>query len=166
MKTAIATDRNTGHDAARWLGAGAVLLVLSAPGCSTMSGTAAVSQARDEWLQNFRAKNVDAAVAFYSDDAAFLPPDGGAIVGKEAIRDLYRTVATTYDSDLALNSRRTEASGKLAYDSGDFVETLTTISNSAVQKYSGQYLMEFRRDAQGKWRITEHVWTAVPPAHP
>jgi ketosteroid isomerase-like protein len=125
-----------------------------------------VSRLRDDWLRDFRQKDVDAAVAMYADDAAFLPPDGQAIVGRVAIRDLYRTVAATYNSELTLRSRRIESSGDLAYDSGDFSETLTTISNGTAQKFAGQYLMEFRRDPLGNWRIVEHVWTQVPEAHP
>jgi uncharacterized protein (TIGR02246 family) len=143
---------------------GAVLILLSLGSCSTNPSD--VSRLRDDWLRNFRQKDVDATVGMYADDAAFLPPEGQVIAGREAIRNLYQSVAATYNSDLILRSRRIESSGNLAYDSGDFSETLTTITNGTVQKLTGQYLMEFRRDARGTWKIMEHVWTQVPEAHP
>jgi uncharacterized protein (TIGR02246 family) len=145
---------------------GAVLILLGLGSCSTGSDASDVSRVRDDWLRSFRQKDVDAAVAMYADDAAFLPPDGQVIAGRAAIRNLYQTVAATYNSDLILRSRRTEYSGDLAYDSGDFSETLTTISNGTAQKSAGQYLVEFRRDALGHWRIVEHVFTQVPETQP
>jgi uncharacterized protein (TIGR02246 family) len=144
----------------------ALLILLCLGSCSTGTNPTNVSRLRDDWLRSFRQKDLDAAVAMYADDAAFLPPDGQVIAGRTAIRDLYRTVAATYNSDLTLRSRRSGSSGDLAYDSGDFSETLTTISNGTAQKVAGQYLMEFRRDALGHWKIMEHVWTQVPETHP
>ena len=145
---------------------GAALILLCLGSCATGNYAPEVARLRDDWLQNFRQKNVEAAVAMYAENAAFLPPDGQVVAGRAAIHDLYRTVAATYDSDLTLHSRRIETSGNLAYDTGDFSETLTTISNGAAQKLSGQYIMEFRRDTLGHWKIVEHVWTQVPEPHP
>jgi len=141
--------------------AAAFLVLLCATSCSTVKQTSEISGLRDEWLQKFRHKEIDAVIAMYAPGAAFMPPKGAAIIGATAIRDHYRMITATFDSDMALRSRVIEASGSLAYDTGEFSETMTTILNGQTQQYTGQYLMVYRRIG-GQWRIVQHVWTLGP----
>jgi uncharacterized protein (TIGR02246 family) len=124
-----------------------------------------VAQTRDKWLAAFKSKDVTSVVAFYSSDAAFLQPTGDRIEGSKAIRELYEKVAGTFDTDLTLTSRFLEASGNLAYDSGEYEETLTNRATAQKQHYRGQYVMVFRLSPDGEWRIIQHVWSVVP-SHP
>ncbi len=121
-----------------------------------------VAQARDNWLAAFKSKNVDQAISFYASDAAFLQPSGERIEGIDAIRELYQKVVGTFDTDLVLRSSNFEVSANLAYDSGEYEETLTTRTTGQKEHYRGQYVMIFRLSSDGHWRIVEHVWTAFP----
>jgi ketosteroid isomerase-like protein len=58
-----------------------------------------------------------------------------------------------------MTSLRVEQSGDLAYDSGDFEETVTSTSDS-TKKYtvSGSYLLVLKRE-HGNWLILEQVMT-------
>src|SRR5215468_12668757 len=103
-----------------------------------------VAQARDRWLAAFKSKNVDQAIGFYASDAAFLQPTGDRIEGIEAIRELYKKVASTFDSDLLLKSRNLEVSADLAFDSGEYEEILSDRATAQKQHFRGQYLMVFR----------------------
>jgi ketosteroid isomerase-like protein len=69
-----------------------------------------------------------------------------------------------FDSDLTLRSLRLETSGDLAYDSGEFVETLTNISTGAKISSKGSYIIIYKREAGGAWQIVQQVWTGTPPA--
>jgi ketosteroid isomerase-like protein len=71
----------------------------------------------------------------------------------------------TFHSDLTLNSQNLEASGDLAYDSGDFQETLTNIATGAKIRAKGSYIIIFKRQSDRNWQIVQHVWTGTP-AHP
>jgi hypothetical protein len=51
----------------------------------------------------------------------------------------------------------------LAYDSGDFKETLTTIATGGKITAKGSYIIIFKRQPNGSWQIVQHVWTGVPP---
>lgn len=121
-----------------------------------------VAQARDTWLAAFKSKNVERAISFYASDAAFLQPTGDRIEGIEAIRELYKKVASTFDSDLMVRSRNLEVSADLAFDSGEYEEILTDRATAQKQHFRGQYVMVFRLSSDGHWKIIQHVWTVVP----
>ena len=121
-----------------------------------------VAQVRDKWLAAFKSKNVDQAISFYASDAAFLQPTGDRIEGIEAIHELYKKVANSFDSDLLLRSRTLEMSADLAFDSGEYEETLTDRATAQKQHFRGQYLMVFRLSSDGQWKIIQHVWTVAP----
>jgi ketosteroid isomerase-like protein len=84
-----------------------------------------------------------------------------------ALRQLFQTITTTMDSDLAFTSERVEISGDLAYDSGTYKETLVTRATGKVQHTSGDYLTVYRRtkapNGNAVWLIVEQVWTGAPP---
>lgn len=83
--------------------------------------------------------------------------------GMAALRQLFQTITTTFDSDLTFNSQRVEVSGDLAYDSGTYTETIVTRATGKTQHMAGDYLTVYRREraANGNalWLIVEQVWT-------
>ena len=129
---------------------------------SSSSEASRVAEARDGWLAAFKSKDVTATVGFYASDAAFLQPSGDRIGGIEAIRELYQNVVSTFDTDLVLRSRNLEVSANLAYDSGEYEETLTNRATGQKQHFRGQYVMVFRLSGDGHWTIIQHAWTVVP----
>lgn len=139
---------------------------------STFSPAAAVPQAstivtlakiREAWVQDLRTKQLEPILKFYAADAAFLQPTGERITGPAALRTLFQTIMATFNSDLTLHSLNLETSGDLAYDSGEFQETLTAISNGAKITATGSYIIIYKRQADGSWLIVQHVWTGTPP---
>jgi ketosteroid isomerase-like protein len=92
----------------------------------------------------------------------FLQPSGDRIEGIEAIHELYKKVANTFDSDLLLKSRNLEVSADLAFDSGEYEETLTDRATGQKQHFRGQYVMVFRLSSDEQWKIIQHVWIVAP----
>jgi uncharacterized protein (TIGR02246 family) len=129
---------------------------------SSSEASRQVAKTRDNWLAAFKSKDVGAVVGFYAPNAAFLQPSGDRIAGIEAIRDLYQKVVSTFDTDLELKSRNLEVSKDLAYDSGEYDETLTNRATGQKQHFRGQYVMIFRLGSDGHWKIIQHAWTVVP----
>jgi ketosteroid isomerase-like protein len=129
---------------------------------SSSEASRRVAEVRDSWLAAFKSKDVGAAVGFYASDAAFLQPSGDRIAGIGAIRELYRKVVSTFDTDLVLRSRNLEVSANLAYDSGEYEETLTNRATGQKQHFRGQYVMIFRLSSDAHWKIIQHAWTVAP----
>jgi ketosteroid isomerase-like protein len=119
----------------------------------------AFARLRAEWSRNLHDKKIDASVAAYTADGEFIQPNGDRVRGTKALRDLYQTITTTYDSSLTFNSLRTEVTGSLAYDTGTYRESLIVRASGKPQLSSGSYLTVYRRDPSGAWLIVEQVWT-------
>jgi ketosteroid isomerase-like protein len=131
---------------------------------SEVSPLVTLAKIREAWVQDLRTKKLEAILKFYAPDASFLQPTGERITGSAALRTLFQTIMATFNSDLTLNSKNLETSGDLAYDSGDFEETLTNIANGAKISSKGSYVIIYKRQSNGSWQIVQHVWTGIPPA--
>jgi len=133
---------------------------IAAPAAPTLVTLAKI---REAWVQDLRTKQLEPILKFYAADAVFLQPTGERITGSAALRSLFQTIMATFNSDLTLHSQNLETSGDLAYDSGDFEETLTTIATGAKIMAKGSYVMIFKRQPNGSWQIVQQVWTGTPP---
>lgn len=119
---------------------------------------------REDWVTALHTKQLDSILNFYAADGAFLQPSGERITGAAALRNLFQTIMTMFNSDLILHSLNLETSGDLAYDSGDFEENLTNIATGAKIASKGSYVTIYKRQASGSWKIVQQVWTGIPPA--
>jgi len=126
----------------------------------------AIANLRSEWAKDLHDKKLDQIVMLYAPDAVFLPPNGERIVGRSAIRDLTKRAMDTFTSDLTFHSISLEYSGNLAYDSGEYRETLVAASDGNTSHGQGNYLMVYKRQADGSWMIVQQAWIASAFAHP
>jgi uncharacterized protein (TIGR02246 family) len=129
----------------------------SASGPQSATGVAKISE---QWAKEWKAKNVDALMALYAEDAVFMPATGTRVTGRSAIRELFAKALAVYTSDIHVHSKVTEQSGHLAYDSGEYDEMST--SGGVQRAGKGNYLVILRRDNKNEWRIVQHMWTDVP----
>lgn len=121
-----------------------------------------LSRVCGQWAEHWRQKKLDDVVALYAPAAVFLTGTGDRFSGREAIRAVFKTAMEGHTSDLTPRSLVTEASGNLAYDSGDYLETIIPASGVARTELKGNYVIVFKRQPTGKWLIIEHVWTDKP----
>jgi len=129
---------------------------------SNSTTLATLTKIRDAWIRDFTTKKLELILKFYAPDAVFLQPTGERISGSVALRTLFQTIMATFNSDITLHSQNFETSGDLAYDSGDFRESLLTIATGAKIKSTGSYIIIFKRQSNGGWQIVQHVWTGIP----
>jgi len=118
-----------------------------------------VARVKDRLVDAVRSKRLDDIAQLFSPDGSFLSRTTGRVTGRTAIRGLFEKVLGSFTSDITMTSVRVERSGDLAYDSGDFEETVTSTSD-ATKKYSvkGNYLLVLKRE-RGSWLIVEQVMT-------
>jgi uncharacterized protein (TIGR02246 family) len=122
-----------------------------------------IAKLRAEWVKDLRTKQLDPIANLYSEDAVFVQPTGARITGRPAIRELCKNIMATFTSDITLHPVTNARSGNLAYESGDFSETLTNVSDGNAQQSSGAYVMMYKRQPNGVWLIAEQVWVGAPP---
>ena len=97
-----------------------------------------------------------AVLALYADDAVFLPSTGSRVAGRAAIRDLFTKALAGNHTQIQIRSQVTEASGNLAYDSGEYKDDDDRWGHATGK---GNYLVVLRRSGDRGWKIVEHMWT-------
>ncbi len=150
--------------AAQKYASGATAATISTAAPQQAATLGALAKLREAWVQDLRTKQLEHILNFYAADAAFLQPNGDRITGSAALRTLFTNIMAAFNSELTLHSQNLEASGDLAYDSGDFVETLTAIATGAKIDTKGSYIVIYKRQPNGSWRIVQQVFTGTPPA--
>jgi len=137
--------------------------VAAAQAGGSQSSVPDLGKLRAEWVHHLATKQLEPFLNLYAPDAVFLSL-GDRVAGTAALRTLFETVMASVNSDITLTSRATDISGDLAYDSGDYHETLTTIATGAKSTLSGSYVLIYKRQPSGAWLIVQHIWTLAPPA--
>jgi len=100
-------------------------------------------------------------MSYYAPDAIFFSTDGARFAGAAAIRDFFQKTLATNTPTLHMRRVATEQSGKLAYESGDYQETI--VSGGKRMEARGDYLLVLRNQ-NGHWLIAEQMWTGVVSA--
>jgi uncharacterized protein (TIGR02246 family) len=136
----------------------AMLMTASLCGATGQKDTAALAAVRAEWAKDLHDKKLDEFVALYTRDGQFLTETGERFAGHDAIRGLAQQAMAAFTSEAAFESKVTEVSGNMAYDSGDYYESLTSPDGKTLHPH-GMYLMVLRKEGDGRWRIAVQMWS-------
>jgi ketosteroid isomerase-like protein len=114
------------------------------------------------WTEAAKAKNVDAVVSMYSDDATVLPDEKEAASGKIAIRAFYTDWFGQQDKLVEQKFENIDSvqQGDLLIDSTKYSGTL--IRDGKDVPFKGKRLVVWKRQFQGPWKILRDTWNKSP----
>jgi uncharacterized protein (TIGR02246 family) len=115
------------------------------------------------WTDALKAKNLDAAVALYTDDATVLPDEKDAVSGKESIRAFYADWFSKTDKlvEQKFENINSVQEGDLAIDSTKYSGIL--IRDGKEISFKGNRLVVWQREFQGPWKILRDTWNRSGP---
>ena len=137
------------------------------PGVKALSSPEPGVQVRQEFLRAYNAKDTDALVTLYAEDAT-LVSDGGTFKGRNEIRKWVKAGLDQGSRLEAIEPSVERSSGTLAYETG----RTRRLVGSVV--HLGQYLIVMEK-IDGEWKIVQHfslsggaiqTVNAVPSAAP
>jgi len=134
------------------------LLISSISALAQKNDKQQIDDLRANWSTYLQSKQLEKAVAQYTDDAIFLSPDGHNFHGKKDITGLYKQVMKMYNISLTFRSNGIIVSGNMAYDSGDYSETMQDNSTHKSVDIKGSFLMTLLKQG-GLWKISRMMWT-------
>jgi uncharacterized protein (TIGR02246 family) len=153
--------------------------MLSMTGCSPAPAPAppdthdadvkAISDMEAKQVADFAAKNLDALVGFYADDAAVMTPGGPPSKGKDAIRNGLKEMIADPAMKLVFKADRVDVSkgGDLGYTQGTYTLTMTNPVTHKPFEDHGSYVTTYRKQADGSWKAVADIATSeVPPMPP
>jgi len=138
-----------------------LLLTLTACGqISPSTDTAALEARSDAWESALNAKDVDALVDLYTDDARLLPPDGAMTSGRDGVRAAFGGMI---DAGIGGETTRVETtiSGDVAYIVGTF-----NLTSGEEVLGTGKYIETWRRGNDGLWLIANDIFNNDPSPKP
>ena len=114
-----------------------------------------------QWSKAAAAKNLEQTIAYYSDDAVVLPPNGPSATTKEAIRKLWQDLLASPGFALSWKPTRVEASksGDMAHVSGTYEFSINDASGKPFND-RGKYLEVWKKQADGNWKCAADMWNS------
>lgn len=101
--------------------------------------------------------NIDAVAAVFTEDAWQMPPNAPPLVGRDAIHRHWSDAVRWGQWHFTLETQHVEASGGLAVERGKYVLRFSAepAAPSSLRSFedSGHYLVHWRHDDDGEWRI-------------
>ena len=131
--------------------------------------TQALAGVEAGWNEAFLAKNLDAIVEPYTNDAVFVLPGLPAQVGTSAIRNTYVEALKDPNFGLTLTSDKVEVaqSGEMAFSQGHFTMKGTDPkTKQPTTTMTGPYLTVFKKQTDGSWKAVQDWVSANPPSAP
>ncbi len=128
---------------------------------------AAVQKADADWSAAAQAKQADAWVAFYADDAVVLPPNDKMVTNKDAIRKTITDLLALPGLSVSWQTTKAEAarSGDLAYTYGAYELTSNDAKGRPTTDH-GKYSEVWKKQADGSWKCIVDMWSSDLPVAP
>lgn len=120
------------------------------------SAATAIARQRDEWIAAVNARHLERYAAVFAEDGVWIPPGQPAVRGRAAFREWVRPFFERYAYDFSIAEAVVRVAGEWAVERGTFSSTLTEGTGRPVT-HGGAYVLLWRRDADGQWRIDRYA---------
>jgi uncharacterized protein (TIGR02246 family) len=149
------------------VGIAALLNACSGPTSdSRVADEAAIREADAASLRAIAAKQVDATVSFYDEQASILMPNAPIVTGREQIRKAWEQMFAMPGFNFAPKTTKIEVarSGDLAYAQGTYEFSAADPKGRPVSD-RGKYVVVWKKQTDGAWKAVADIWNSdAPPA--
>jgi ketosteroid isomerase-like protein len=120
------------------------------------------------WLEAFRAKDLDASVAFLDVNGSMLVPHTPIVTGKKAVKKLIAAGFSLKNYKLWWRPDKAGVarSGELGFTSGKYKVSFRDGSGKTIFE-KGKYLMVWKKQKSGAWKVLFDMNnSSSPPSQP
>lgn len=116
-----------------------------------------LTSATTVWMEAFNSGDAVTIAGLSSENGALLPPNGRAIIGRDAIYSYWKDLLTDSKTTVELVNIETVVEGDLGYKAGRF-ELLDTATGASIDQ--GKYIQIWKRSPQGYWELHRDMWNS------
>ena len=121
----------------------------------------AIRAGTDSFVANVRARRDSGTALLYTENASLMPPNGGVVEGRAAIRAWMEAFPPM--SEFTLTPVEIDGRGDLAYVRGTYAMTIAAASGKAAMSDHGKFVEIRRRQPDGKWLISVDIFNSDVP---
>lgn len=108
-------------------------------------------------------RDAEGMAAQYTDDATLIPPNGRLVTGRDAILEFWTPASSDFRTlEHRLTTDRLEVSGDVASEVGTWFQR-GQFRDEEPTESSGRYLVVWRRQVDGEWKMQFDAWTRPFP---
>jgi uncharacterized protein (TIGR02246 family) len=109
----------------------------------------------------FDRGDIAAVARAYAEDAIAFPPDGEMVRGRPAIEAMWKGVHDAGGKAITLTTVDVTSSGRLAAETGTATLKMQAPSG-AEQSQNVKYVVVWKKQPDGTWKIYRDIWNAMP----
>ena len=104
--------------------------------------------------------DIDALIAIYSEDGVAAPGGRDFIRGRDALRLYWQPAEGVDVTEHRAVPVEIVVAGDHAYDWGHY--SGATVAKGETRPFAGKYLIVWRREKDGAWRMVHDMWNTLP----
>jgi len=135
----------------------------SAQGTKADPVRAAIEKQNAAFAAAFGRGDTAALAAAYAEDAIAFPPDGEMVRGRAAIEALWKGLRDAGGKAITLDTLHVHSSGSLAAETGTALLKIQPPSG-AEQSQRVKYVVVWKKQPDGAWKLYRDIWNAMPAA--
>ena len=124
-----------------------------------------IRQADIAWSKAAEILDLETIVSYYTDDVVVMLPNMPVVVGKDAARELNRSMWDTpgYSAKWKPEKVEVASSGDMGYARGSYVLTINGANGVPVTD-KGKYVEIWKKQADGEWKCAVEMFNSDLPA--
>lgn len=120
----------------------------------------AILAASKAFSQAYIDGNLQEQMSYYTDDIVIMSGGREMIIGKEKVTNYWTLPATVKVLEHASTPVELEIIGDMAKDYG-YYEGKSLRNGTDTISFRGQYLITWRKEADGQWRMSADMWSTL-----
>jgi len=125
--------------------------------------TDAVKKVEADLLAAIAAKDLAGATAAYADDAVMAIPFEQPYRGKDAIKGSYEKFFKDPAGKFVATQESAVVSGDMAYTQGTYTVSYTNSETKQAESGQGYYVVVYRKQSDGSWKVVQDISSPTPP---
>ena len=133
------------------------------PADTTAADLQAIRALVDEFDEAINAGDFEAMAQLYDEDAIRMPAEAPPQMGRDAIREWFRTERGQYDIEIDNVVRDAQVFGDWGYSWGDASGTMTPRDGGEPRTIDSKWMAVTRRQADGSWKTYRDIYNSNAP---
>ena len=127
----------------------------------------AVRECEIESAKAIAAKDLEGFLSFFADDALGFYPDMPIIIGKDALRQAWKTTLAMpgFSFSFQVVDMEVSRSGDLAWGHGTCTRTMNDATGKPVTE-KGKYVIVYKKQPDGRWKVVADIGNFDSPEAP